>query len=225
MANSFFNFYQATGFGTGMFSRPSGWIDYFTGVYFPIDLSKGKTVGFLWPISDVPVQTQITISGNINNSNRDNVSLKLSLGGNIWPLIRESGRIGFDIKSGQVLKDNIDRPRLVTTFSASTSGQNIDRPNIFLTLKSGALQKDNKEITNFKSFVPSGILTSGNADKVPLSMTFYAQFTKLDHETNSVGISIDTITYGNTVTTTTYSATTGTVFSFQMSQIFYSNAS
>lgn len=180
MAGKFgLNFWQDTGFGSLQYEA-SGWVGVFTGWYFPLDLREGTYVGFLWPYTDRTIYTSSSFSAQVNEGSRDYNRWGISLGGNIWPLLRESGAMSNRFSSGQVVQDNVDIDRWRLRLSGQATGDTIEKPFFYSQFSSGSVVETDKDIC-FRYLTPTADVSQINFETGVVRLSFYATFTRPDY--------------------------------------------
>lgn len=217
-----FNFYQGTGLGTGIFA-PKTHVDFFTGKYFPLDLSFGQSVGFLWPASEFAIPSTLTVSGSQETSNKQIVSLGVGIYGFISPLLRESGNIFISVSSGNIQGVDSDIVPFKMGIQGQASGDNVDRPILKLLFNSGDQISGSRDVT-FLRHSHTGEVVSGNSDTISFRASFYGQFTLPDSDNTWARFRMDDITYEDTTSQITVSNNTGMFIRFRMDTIIYDDA-
>lgn len=222
MAKVGITFWADTGIARQPPYEAPGWIGIFTGWYFPKDLREGNTIGFLWPHSDRFIYYGATISAQVFDSNRSNFSLGTKIAGNMWPLLRESGKL-FNIVSGEITQDNRDQSPFRINLTGQVSGDNIDKPD-FHTYFSGAVSQSNAESGILRLSV-SGEVSNSQFYTGTLRVSISGALTKPDSTGMSLDMSIYEVIYGDTPTYSTQNFEYTGNINFRLYQLIYSNAS
>lgn len=222
MANQPFNFYQGTGFGTGLHA-PATAIDFFTGIYLPPNIPLGGDRGFAWPATDREMDQKLTWSGISQGDNKDSVATKMSFFGYVSPMIKDSGVLYLKFASGSVVPAGAEVVFLACKWTGSPAYDNIDRPYLNITLKSGDIISGNRDVVSL-GLVSSGDIISGLREVVSMGLTFWGGFQKPDIDVSAIKMVIDNITYVNATTFASYSATTGAFIKMSFDNIIYGNA-
>lgn len=225
MARAALNFWQATGFGTGQWSKPHGWIDYFTGAYLPRNIVLGGAAGFLWPHSDTPATFATTFSGTAFDSNRHYATIQENWRGYFWPVIRESGFLGGNnFGSGAVIRDNLDNVGLPIVASGRFAGDNIDSGvKMGNTFSSGVWSRVDSD-NGFASVRITGIANSVRLITGSLGISFHAGFTKPDSTGMGIGMILTQAIYSDTQSFQEKDFYGTSVVTFALTQVIYQNA-
>lgn len=217
-----FNFYQGTGFGTGIHA-PATYIDFFTGIYIQQSVLLGGLVGFLWPLSDLEIYQTLSISGEQSDSNKSIVGVNVSFYGFVSPLITDSGRLGLSIVSGQVVSSGPDILPFQFGISSNISGDNIDKPNFNLILNSGNIISGNRDVPSL-GITFSGENIQTNTDVLSFRVSFWGQFTVPDSDSAFTNMRMSDIAYVDTVSFITRTGSTEISTNLRLTNIIYDNA-
>jgi hypothetical protein len=195
MPNDSFNFYQGTGYGTGI-GHYTNAIDFFTGAYFPVDLALGKSVGFYWPASDKEIHHSVRISGATVRDNKDYALISVNLRGGMLPLVTQSAFLSVKISSGDWKRADKDVFYIPVAISGDQVRANIDKPLLYCRLSSGNLPRGDKD-TAFYTVSISGAPQRSDSDRCYVACSFSGGFTTPDKDYASVSIIVSEFGYAD----------------------------